>query len=43
LLPLLRPGGGCIASIDCGKKPLGYCLFYEVIAFVQKNVLFRWF
>ena len=39
----LRPGAECNAKIDCGKRPLGYVLFYEVIAFVQKNVLFRWF
>jgi hypothetical protein len=44
LLPVsIRPGADCTARIDCGKKPLGYVLFYEVIAFVQKNVIFRWF
>ena len=39
----LYAGTACSAKIDCGKQPLGYVLFYEVIAFVQKNVLFRWF
>ncbi|MDR1924613.1 MAG: HlyD family efflux transporter periplasmic adaptor subunit [Planctomycetaceae bacterium] len=39
----IRPGAECSARVDCGKKPLGYVLLYEVIAFVQKNVLFRWF
>ncbi|MDR0520217.1 MAG: HlyD family efflux transporter periplasmic adaptor subunit [Planctomycetaceae bacterium] len=39
----LRPGAECRARIDCGTRPLGYVLFYEVIAFVQKNVWFRWF
>jgi hypothetical protein len=40
---LLRPGAECSARIDCGKRPLGYVLFYEVIAFIRKNILFRWF
>jgi hypothetical protein len=43
LPPESRPGTECSARIDCGTRPLGYVLFYEVIAFVQKNVLFRWF
>ena len=43
LASALRPGAACTARIDCGTRPLGYVLFYEVIAFVQKNVLFRWF
>jgi multidrug efflux pump subunit AcrA (membrane-fusion protein) len=44
LLPeSIRPGAECTARIDCGKKPLGYVLCYEVIAFFQKNVIFRWF
>jgi hypothetical protein len=43
LPPALRPGAECRAKINCGKKPLGYVLFYEAIAFVQKNIIFRWF
>jgi hypothetical protein len=43
LPPALRPGAECSARINCGKKPLGYVLFYEAIAFVQKNIIFRWF
>ena len=39
----LNPGAECSAKIECGTKPLGYVLFYEAIAFVQKNVLFRVF
>jgi len=42
-LDALQPGAAVSARIDCGFRPLGYVLFYEVIAFVQKNVLFRWF
>lgn len=43
LPPSLSPGSACSAKIDCGKRPLGYVLFYEAIAFVQKNILFRMF
>jgi hypothetical protein len=43
LPPALRPGAECSARINCGKKPLGYVLFHEAIAFVQKNIIFRWF
>ena len=39
----LYAGTACRAKINCDKKPLGYVLFYEVITFIQKNVLFRWF
>ena len=39
----LYPGAECSAKINCGKRPLGYVLFYEVIVYVQKNILFRWF
>ena len=42
-LEALRPGATVSAKIDCGSRPLGYVLIYEVIAFVQKNILFRWF
>ena len=39
----LTYGTGCTALIDCGKRPLGYVIFYEVIVYIQKNILFRWF
>ncbi|MCL2004848.1 MAG: efflux RND transporter periplasmic adaptor subunit [Planctomycetaceae bacterium] len=39
----LRPGSECTARILCGKRPLGYVLFYELIIYFQKNILFRWF
>jgi len=39
----LYPGAECSARIDCGKRSLGYVLFYELIVYVQKNILFRWF
>ncbi len=42
-IPELRPGAECSAKVECGTRPLGYVLFYEAIAFVQRNVLFRLF
>ena len=39
----LRPGTECGANIHCGTRPLGYVIFYELIVYFQKNVLFRWF
>ena len=39
----LRFGAECNAHIDCGKRALGYVIFYEVIVYIQKNILFRWF
>lgn len=41
LLPeKLQPGTSCSAKVLCGKAPLGYTLFHEAIAYLQKNVLF---
>lgn len=37
-----RAGAGVSAKIYCGKKPLGYVLFNEAWAFLQKSVFF-WF
>ena len=39
----LYPGAECRAQIYCGKRALGYVIFYEVIVYIQKNILFRWF
>ena len=39
----LQIGTECAVRIECGKKPVGYVLFHEAIAFVQKNVIFRLF
>jgi hypothetical protein len=36
----LRPGAGVIASIHCGRRPLGFVWFRELIEFVQTHVLF---
>ena len=43
LPPKLQLGTECAARIDCGKQPVGYVLFHEAVAFVQKNIIFRWF
>ena len=38
----LRPGVSVSAKIYCGKKPVGYVMFHEAIAYLQKTILF-WF
>lgn len=37
-----RAGAGVSAKIYCGRKPLGYVLFHELISYLQKTVFF-WF
>ena len=37
-----RPGASVSAKVYCGKRALGYVLFNEVVAFLQKTVFF-WF
>ena len=39
----IRPGAQCSAKIDCGTASLGYVLLHDAIAFVRKNILFRFF
>ena len=29
------------APIACGKRPLGYVWFHDVLAFIQSQILFR--
>jgi len=44
LLPQgLRPGESVSAKILCGRRPIGYVLFHDLIAFVQSKIVFRWF
>lgn len=38
--PDLRPGSGVVSRIYCGKRPLGYVWFHEVVDFIQRRVLF---
>ena len=37
-----RAGAGVSAKVYCGKRPLGYVCFNELVAFLQKTVFF-WF
>lgn len=39
----LRPGAAVTARLACGRESLGYVWFHDALAFVQKNILFRWF
>lgn len=39
-LPPLRPGAEVRARILCGRRPLGYVWFHELIEFVQARILF---
>ncbi|MBN1393766.1 MAG: biotin/lipoyl-binding protein [Pirellulales bacterium] len=41
-LPPLRPGATVTAKVYCGRRPLGYVVLYDVIAFVRR-VWFRYF
>ena len=37
-----RAGAGVSAKVYCGKRPLGFVCFNELVAFLQKTVFF-WF
>ncbi len=37
----LKPGAQVVARVDCGRQPIGYVLFHEVIEFVQNKILFN--
>jgi multidrug efflux pump subunit AcrA (membrane-fusion protein) len=39
----LRPGATVTAKADCGRRPLGYVLLHDVIAWIQSRVIFRYF
>lgn len=39
----LNIGAGVTGKIYCGKRPIGYVWFHDLIAFVQQKILFRWF
>ncbi len=38
-----RLGVGVTAKVYCGRRPLGYVLLQDVIAFIQSRILFRYF
>jgi hypothetical protein len=35
-----RPGTDVTIKVHCGRQPVGYCLFHELIEFVQSRLLF---
>jgi multidrug efflux pump subunit AcrA (membrane-fusion protein) len=37
----MRPGATVNAKINCGRVPIGYKYFHDVIAFIQLKILFR--
>jgi multidrug efflux pump subunit AcrA (membrane-fusion protein) len=39
----LRPGATVTAKVYCGRRPLGYVLLHDLIAFIQERVIFRYF
>lgn len=43
LRPHLRPGAGVTAKVHCGRRPLGYVLFHDLIAFIESRIIFRYF
>jgi multidrug efflux pump subunit AcrA (membrane-fusion protein) len=36
-----RPGAEVTARVHCGRRPLGYVWFHDLVAFVQSRILFR--
>jgi multidrug efflux pump subunit AcrA (membrane-fusion protein) len=42
-IPQLQPGATVTAKVDCGRRPLGYVLLHDVIAFIQTRILFKFF
>jgi multidrug efflux pump subunit AcrA (membrane-fusion protein) len=38
----LRPGAAVTAKVYCGRRPLGYVLLHDLIAFIQARVIFRY-
>lgn len=41
LAPYLRPGAEVRAKLHCGRRALGYVLFYDLVQFVHSRILFR--
>jgi len=37
----LGAGASVTAMINCGKRPLGYVWFHDLLAFVESQILFR--
>jgi hypothetical protein len=39
----LQPGATVTAKVACGRRPLGFVLLHDLIAFLQARVFFRYF
>lgn len=37
----LRPGATATAKVDCGQRSLGYVWLHDLVAFVQRKILFK--
>ncbi|NCA12114.1 HlyD family efflux transporter periplasmic adaptor subunit, partial [bacterium] len=37
----LGAGASVTARINCGRRPLGYVIFHDLLAFIQQQILFR--
>ncbi len=37
----MTQGASVIAKINCGRVPIGYKYFHDVIAFIQTKILFK--
>ena len=37
----LGAGASVTTRINCGKRPLGYVIFHDLVAFIQQHILFR--
>lgn len=42
-LPHLHRGVTVTANVYCGRRPIGYVWFHDLIAFIQSRILFRYF
>jgi hypothetical protein len=39
----LQAGATVTAQVRCGRRPLGYVWFHEIVSFIQSKILFRYF
>ena len=39
----IRPGASISAKVYCGRRPIGFVWFHDLVAFIQSKVLFRFF
>ncbi len=39
----VRPGATVSAKVFCGRRPIGFVWFHDLVAFIQSKILFRFF